>query len=77
MQQDQEQEAAARALLDRVERDTTGVFGWSLGWGGRRANVDESASHDRVEIWGRRIGRGLGLFAAALLGINLFTHWFF
>jgi hypothetical protein len=77
MQQDQEQQAAARALLDRVERDTTGIFGWSLWRGGRRANIDEPATLDRVEIWGRRIGRGLGFIAAAVLAVNLFTHWFF
>jgi hypothetical protein len=77
MQKDREEEAAARAVLERVERDTTGVFAWTLGRGARRATDDEEATRDRVEIWGRRIGRALGVVAAVLLAINLFTHWFF
>ena len=32
---------------------------------------------DPIEVWGRRVGRGLGFVAVVLLVINLFTHWFF
>jgi hypothetical protein len=35
-------------------------------FGGADADPD-----DRVEVWGRRIGRGLGLVAAVLLAVHL------
>ena len=37
----------------------------------------EGLGEDRLEIWGRRIGRGLGAVFFALLVVNLFTRWFF
>ena len=32
---------------------------------------------DPAQIWGRRIGRALGVLAAIALLANLFTHWLF
>jgi hypothetical protein len=32
---------------------------------------------DAIEIWGRRVGRTLGVCFLAILVINLLTHWFF
>jgi hypothetical protein len=37
----------------------------------------EGLGDDRIEIWGRRIGRGLGAVFFILLVVNLFTRWFF
>ncbi|MBV8567665.1 MAG: hypothetical protein JO273_19625 [Methylobacteriaceae bacterium] len=72
---------AATSVIERVERETAGLFGaiqrrraseGAPGDDGRGGTVS-----DGIEVWGRRVGRALGLLAAALLAVNLFTHWFF
>ena len=32
---------------------------------------------DPAQLWGRRVGRALGVLAALVLFVNLFTHWLF
>jgi len=43
---------------------------------GRDAQA-EGVGEDWAEVWGRRIGRGLGAVFFLLLVVNLFTGWFF
>ena len=43
---------------------------------GRDAQT-EGVGGDWAEVWGRRIGRGLGAVFFLLLVVNLFTGWFF
>lgn len=78
---DDDRTAAARAALDRVERETAGLFETALASVGRRAAARkagrDSLDCDPVEIWGRRIGRVIGWVVALLLAANLVRHWFF
>ncbi|MBV9636607.1 MAG: hypothetical protein JOZ40_18460, partial [Methylobacteriaceae bacterium] len=71
----------ARSVIERVERETAGLFGgFRRAAASRRASGDgarERAGPDPIEAWGRRVGRALGLLAAILLAVNLFTHFLF
>ncbi|QLP96772.1 MAG: hypothetical protein HZY79_04320 [Rhodoblastus sp.] len=42
----------------------------------RDAQAD-GAGGDWAEVWGRRVGRGLGAVFFIVLVVNLFTRWFF
>jgi hypothetical protein len=76
---DEEREAEARAALDRVRRDAETVGGSSLARAGRRvgdhfaardAVGEADGGTDRIELWGRRIGRAL-----SLVGVIALTWW--
>jgi hypothetical protein len=62
----------AHAVLERVSRET-------LDPPERPPERREGqvAVTDKIEQWGRRIGRTLGLIFAILLIINLVKHWVF
>ena len=70
----------SRAILGRVARESETLGTSALARAGRRVGghfagadavgADEGGGTDRVELWGRRVGRGLSL----LLGIGL-TWW--
>jgi hypothetical protein len=72
-----EQEREARQALDRVRRDSETLGSSSLARLGRRLGdhfeardaVDEGS--DPVEIWGRRIGRGLSVVGVIVLSLWL------
>lgn len=71
----------ARRILSQVEAETTSVFGSAMSragdhFAGRDAQA-EGLGGDWAEVWGRRIGRGLGALFFLLLVVNLFTGWFF
>ncbi len=70
--------AAAKAVLERVERESTGIFSGVWAHRSRASRRDDEATpQDGIERLGRRIGRILGWIAALCLLANLFTHWFF
>jgi hypothetical protein len=71
----------ARRILGQVEAESPGVFGSALKqagdhFAGRDAR-GEGVQNDAIEVWGRRIGRGLGAIFFVVLIVNLFTRWFF
>lgn len=59
-------DAKSREILRRVERESDGAP-----FGGNRMND----SDDPIEIWGTRIGRGLGLLITIFL-LLAFIVWF-
>ena len=76
------EEREARRVLERVSTDTEGLGASSLA---RSATLFRSGARmrahfsgadadpdDWAEVWGRRIGRGLGLVAFVVLAIYLF-----
>lgn len=76
--EDEERSREARATLDRVARDSA-VFGQSAvarAVENARAHMaaDDADSSDPVEVWGRRIGRGLGAIAFVIVAIWLFNY---
>jgi hypothetical protein len=70
----------ARAVLDRVARDSETVGGSAISRVGRRLGdhfsardamgAGERGQTDRIELWGRRIGRCL-----SLIGVVLLAFW--
>ena len=74
---EQDRERDAKETLDRVARDSETVGASSLARAGRRVGdhfaghdavgAAESGGTDPVEVWGRRIGRGLSLVAVVAL----------
>lgn len=70
-----ERARAARHALDGVTRD-----GEVIGTSGFARTISKAGDHfagrdadpdDRIEIWGRRIGRGLALIAVGALIVHL------
>lgn len=73
-----------REALERVQRDSETLGSSALARMGRRAGDHfggkdavgsaEDGSTDPVELWGRRIGRGLSLVGVVILGIWLLVQ---
>ncbi len=71
----------AREALERVQRDSETLGSSALARMGRRAGEhfggndavgsSEDGGTDPVELWGRRIGRGLSLVGVVVLGLWL------
>ena len=68
---DDERAREAKAALERVRRDQENVFSSSMArasdhFGGKDADPD-----DKIEVWGRRIGRSLSLVGVIVLAYML------
>jgi hypothetical protein len=76
-----DQEREAREALERVRRDSETLGSSALARMSRQAGDHfaardaigsaEGGSTDPVELWGRRIGRGLSLIGVIVLGLWL------
>lgn len=60
--------AEAKAALDRVNRDQQGVLGSSMARAAGHFAGADAPQGDRIELWGRRIGRSLSLIGVVVLG---------
>jgi len=77
---EQDREREAREALERVRRDSETVGSSALARMSRRAQdhfgardaigAGQDGETDPVELWGRRIGRGL-----SLVGVVILTIW--
>ncbi len=63
----------ADAILDRVARDSDSLGGSAAA---RATVTPPSEEGDWAELWGRRIGRGLGYLAAVGLALWLLAAYF-
>ena len=63
--------AEAKAALDRVQRDRESVLGSSMGRAADHFAGRDAPQGDRIELWGRRIGRGLSLIGVIVLALWL------
>ena len=59
--------AEAKAALDRVKRDDESLLGSSMGRAADHFSGRDAPAGDRIELWGRRIGRSLSLVGVVLL----------
>ncbi|RDJ20985.1 hypothetical protein DWF00_07095 [Bosea caraganae] len=59
--------AEAKATLDRVKRDQEGVFGSSMARASEHFSATDAPEGDKIELWGRRIGRSLSLIGVVVL----------
>lgn len=60
--------AEAQAALDRVKRDSESLLGSSMGRAADHFGAKDAPEGDRIELWGRRIGRSLSLLGVVVLG---------
>lgn len=72
---DEEQVREAHEALRRVEAETESIGTSALARAARHMAGADAPADDRMEVWGRRIGRGLGLLAALYLAATLFQHF--
>jgi hypothetical protein len=63
-------EAEAKAALERVKRDSETLLGSSRGRAAQHFSGADAPEGDKVELWGRRIGRSL-----SLLGVVVLAWW--
>ncbi|MFN3673197.1 MAG: hypothetical protein ACK4VM_14925 [Bosea sp. (in: a-proteobacteria)] len=63
--------AEAKATLERLKRDNESVLGSSMGRAADHFAAKDAPPDDKVELWGRRIGRSLSLIAVILLAFWL------
>lgn len=63
MADDRERQAESRQILDRVAReaDSSGLLGSAARRTGAHLTAQDADQDDRIELWGTRIGRMLGL----------------
>ncbi len=69
----------SRRILDRVERES-GPLGTSEAARAAREALDhlaarDAAADDLAEVWGRRVGRTIGVLVAIYLLWNLIQHF--
>jgi hypothetical protein len=71
---DHDRQHAALADLTRLrhERDALGGL---FGRAGAHFGADDTPAGDRVELWGRRIGRGLSAVAFLALAFYLYVTY--
>ncbi|MDB5649164.1 MAG: hypothetical protein JWL62_684 [Hyphomicrobiales bacterium] len=67
----------ARATLAGLSRAPGSVFDSAMQRGADHFAARDAAPEDGIELWGRRIGRALGLIFLLVLAVNLVTGWFF
>jgi hypothetical protein len=60
----------SKAALDRVKRDSETMLGSSMGRAADHFSGADAPKGDKVELWGRRIGRSL-----SLLGVIVLAWW--
>ena len=60
-------EAEAKATLERVKRDSESLLGSSMGRAAQHFSGADAPEGDRIELWGRRIGRTLSLIGVVVL----------
>lgn len=73
--QDRERTAAARRDLARVEAEGEAVGTSALARAARHLGGADAPPGDAAELWGRRIGRSLGVLFAIYLVYSLFEHF--
>ncbi|WP_293860411.1 hypothetical protein [uncultured Alsobacter sp.] len=72
---DEERVREAHDALRRVAAESESVGTSALARAVRHMAGADAPQEDRVEVWGRRIGRGLGLLFALYLAATLFQHF--
>lgn len=74
IQPDPDKQRGALDDLDRLRRDRD-ELGGLLGSAGAHFGAAEAPPADRIEVWGRRIGRTLSLLAFAALAVYLYLTY--
>jgi hypothetical protein len=80
---DEARRREALDALDKLKRERAPLVGSGLADAARRAArhfaaadaVGPDGAHDPIELWGRRIGRGLSLLAVIAISIYLYLTY--
>jgi hypothetical protein len=64
----------SRDILRRVERESTGLFGGTVERAFSHFSARDADPSDRIEVWGRRVGRLLSLAGVIVLLWLLFRQ---
>jgi hypothetical protein len=59
-------------IMSRAERESTSLGSSALARAADHLTAKDAPPEDRIELWGRRIGRGLSMIAAIWLAAWLF-----
>ena len=59
--------AEAKAALERAKRDSESLLGSSMGRAAEHFSGADAPEGDRIELWGRRIGRFMSLIGVVVL----------
>ncbi len=59
--------AEAKATLERLKRDNGSLLGSSMSRAADHFSGKDAPPDDKIELWGRRIGRSLSLIGVLLL----------
>jgi hypothetical protein len=70
----QEPDENSRDILRRVERETSGPFGGTFERALSHFSARDADPSDRIEVWGRRVGRLLSLVGVVVLLWLLFRQ---
>ncbi|MCP8938684.1 hypothetical protein NK718_09175 [Alsobacter sp. SYSU M60028] len=70
-----ERQRESRRILDRVAAESESVGASALARAVRHLAASDAPPEDRIEVWGRRIGRTLGLVFAIYLVATLVEHF--
>ena len=74
-----ERKREARRILNRVEREADQVGASAMARTANKARDhflgEDAPREDAVEIWGKRIGRGLAALAFIVLAISLYLNY--
>ena len=62
---DGDRHAESRRILDRVAREETGLLGRSAARAQGHLSAVDVDQNDRIEVWGTRIGRMIGMLVVA------------
>ena len=72
-----EEQAESRRILERVARDSETIGASSMARVANRVSQhfrgEENPRDDAIEVWGKRIGRLLGLLVFAFLAYHVLT----
>lgn len=76
MTDDRERQAESRQILDRIAReaDGSGLLGGAARRTGAHLAAQDADQDDRIELWGTRIGRMLGLVITLGLFVWLIVY---
>lgn len=68
-------QAESRRILDRVASESTTIGRSAMEQAGRHFSAADAPKDDRIEVWGKRIGRLLALLFAIWAIVQIAAHF--
>jgi len=71
---DGDRHAESRRILDRVAREEAGLLGRSASRARGHLTAADADQNDRIEVWGTRIGRAIGILVIVAFCVWLVVY---